>query len=69
MQKVRSIRTAYKITISHFSLLVLFAIACASYLVFEEGSPFVQTVYLPFYFQTFLISLSLFLESHLISFP
>ena len=52
MQKVRSClfaRTAYKITISNFSLTVLFSKAYVLYLAFEEGSPLIQTVSKPFY--------------------
>jgi len=49
MQKVRFehtnvIKTAYKTTVSYFfPSRYIYAIAYILYLVFEEGSPFVQT--------------------------
>ena len=54
MQKVRFehtnvIKTAYKTTVSYFfPSRYIYAIAYILYLVFEEGSPFVQTDFFHF---------------------
>jgi hypothetical protein len=75
MQKVRSnfyiIRATYKITISCYSLTVLFAVAHMLYLVFEEGSPEFSnnSITILLIIQTDLLIFTIFVESLLISFP
>lgn len=63
-------QAAYKIAISISSLTVLFTIAYISYLVLEEGSPYIQTdMHSILLIKTSLLSFTLLKESLLISFP